>query len=202
MTRRRSAGPPASSAPDAGPAEDPAPISCVAMSIVRAILIIGAISVASAALVAFVSRTPSEVRAAKPGPEATSPSLGPEFTDEQISRHGAYRGPSYLGFALGTLVEIVLLVALARGPFRRLADAAEGLPGGWATRALLMGAVLALATWLVRLPLSFVRGYAIAHAWGLSTQDAGAWLTDGLRGGGGGAVVTAIGALAFFAAVR
>ena len=172
------------------------------MSIVRAILIIGAISVASAALVAFVSRTPAEVRAAKPGPEATDPSLGPDFTDEQISRHAAYRGPAYLGFALGTLVEIVLLVALARGPFRRLADATEGLPGGWATRALLLGAALALATWLVGLPLSFVRGYAIAHAWGLSTQDAVGWLTDGLKAAGVGAVVTAIGALAFFAAVR
>jgi Zn-dependent protease with chaperone function len=172
------------------------------MSLARAVLIVGVVSVVSAALLAFVSRTPAEVRAAKPGPEATDPSLGPDFTDEQISRHGAYRGPSYLSFALGTFVEIVLLAVLARGPFRRLADATEGLPGGWATRALLLGAALALATWLAQLPLSYVRGYAIAHAWGLSTQDAGGWLTDGLKAAGVGAVVTAVGALAFFAAVR
>jgi STE24 endopeptidase len=172
------------------------------MSIARAVLIVGVVSVASAALVAFVSRTPAEVRAAKPGQEATNPSLGPDFTEEQISRHAAYRGPAYLGFALGTVLEIVLIVVLARGPFRRLVDATQGLPGGWAARALLLGAMLALATWLVQLPLSFVRGYAIAHAWGLSTQDAGGWLTDGLKAAGVGAVVAAVGVLSFFAAVR
>jgi STE24 endopeptidase len=172
------------------------------MSIARAVLIVGVVSIASAALVAFVSRTPAEVRAARPGPEATDPSLGPDFTEEHISRHAAYRGPAYLGFASGTVLEILLIVVLARGPFRRLADATQGLPGGWIARALLLGAVLALATWLVHLPLSFVRGYAIAHAWGLSTQDAGGWLTDGLKAAGVGAIVAAVSVLAFFAAVR
>jgi STE24 endopeptidase len=172
------------------------------MSIARAVLIVGVVSVAGAALVAFASRTPAEVRAAKPGPGATAPSLGPHFTDEQIHRHAAYRGPAYLGFALGTVLEIVLLVVLARGPFPRLVDATEGLPGGWVPRALLLGAALALSTWLAQLPLSFVRGYSIAHAWGLSTQDAGGWLTDGLKAAGVGAIVAAVGVLAFFAAVR
>jgi STE24 endopeptidase len=172
------------------------------MSLTRAVLIVGVLSVSSAALVAFVSRTPAEVRAAKPGPEATDPSLGPHFTDAQINRHAAYRGPAYLGFALGTVLEIVFLVVLARGPFRRVVDATEGLPGGWVARAVLLGAALALSTWLVQLPLSFVRGYSIARAWGLSTQDAGGWLTDSLKAAGVGAIVAAISVVAFFAAVR
>jgi STE24 endopeptidase len=171
------------------------------MSIARAVLIVGAVSLASAALVAIVSRTPAEVRAAKPGQEATASSLGANFTDDQISRHGAYRGPSYLSFALGTVIEIVLLIVLARGPFSRLVDAVS-LPGGWAVRALVVGAALALAAWLAQLPLSFVRGYASARAWGLSTQDVGGWLSDVLKGAGIAAVVAAIGVLAFVASVR
>jgi STE24 endopeptidase len=172
------------------------------MSLARAVLIVSIVSISCAALVAFVSRTPAEVRAAKPGPEATDSSLGPHFTDAQINRHAAYRGPAYLGFALGTVLEIVFLVVLARGPFRRVVDATDGLPGGWVARALLLGAVLALSTWLVQLPLSFVRGYSIAHAWGLSTQNVAGWLTDSLKAAGVGAIVAAVSVLAFVAAVR
>lgn len=166
------------------------------------ILIMAVLSLGSAGLVAYVSRTPADIRSAKPGPEANDPSLGASFTDEQVARHGAFRGPSYLAFATMSLLPIVLLVLLAKGPGAALVRWVVSIPGGWPVHALVAGALIAVAIAIVLLPLTYVRGYANAHAWGLSTQDLGGWVSDQLRSLGVGAAIAAISALAFFAVVR
>lgn len=172
------------------------------MTTPKALLIIGAVSLAAAALVAFVSRTPAEVRRAEAPVEARDPSLGARFTEEQIARHGAYRGPAYLGFALSLVVEVTLLLVLARGPWARLVGTVGRLPGGWVLHALVLGAIAATLASLVALPLNFVRGYVIEHAWGRSTQDLVGWASDVSRSLAIGAVVAGVASLVFFAVVR
>lgn len=168
----------------------------------RAVWILLLAALACAGALALVSRTPAAVRQARPAPEATAPALGARFSDAEVARHGAYRASGYLAFVLGAALDVLVLVVLARGPFRHAAEAAERLPGGWALRAALLGAGLSLALALAALPLSFVRGYVIEHAWGLSTQDLGGWLSDRVRSLGVGAVMAAAGAVAFFGALR
>jgi STE24 endopeptidase len=172
------------------------------MSTVRAVAVIVALALATAGVVAFVSRAPASIRADKPGRAATDPSLGARFSEEQVERAAAFRGPSYLAFVLGTLVQIAALVLLLKGPFARLVDASERLPGGWPVRtvAAILGLIIFMT--LVGLPLAFVRGYAAQHAWGLSTQDFGGWLSDALRGLMVGGVTSSVATLAFYGLVR
>lgn len=172
------------------------------MTIARAVLLLGVFALAAAGAVALASRTPADVRLDAPGPEATDPSLGDRFSAEQVARHGRYRAPLYLAFVLTAAAEVAALVVLARGPMGRAVARIESLPGGLAVHALVAGAALALVLALVLIPLAFVRGHAMGHAWGLSTQDVGAWLGDQVRALLVGLVVAAIGAAAFFVVVR
>jgi STE24 endopeptidase len=107
-----------------------------------------------------------------------------------------------LGVALAAIVQVVLLLVLVRGPFARLVRALDPLPGGWVARVVVAAVVVAALSAAVALPLAFVRSYAIEHAWGLSTQGAGAWLLDRARSFGVAALVSAVGAVAFFAVAR
>lgn len=165
----------------------------------RGLLVVLLMSLAAAGLVAFVSRAPEEVRA--PALNLISNDVDPErpFTDEQVARHGAYRGPIYLSIALILVLEIVLLVALARGPFQTLI---ARLPGAWPVNAALAGVALGIALWLVALPISYVRGFALQHAWGLSTQDTLGWVSDQLKGAGVSAILSAVAAVAFIGVQR
>jgi STE24 endopeptidase len=172
------------------------------MTWTKSIFILLILGVAAAGVVGFVSRTPSAVRSAAPGRDATDPSLGADFTSGDIERHAAYRGPAYLSFALGTILGLVTLAVLARGPVadlvRRLAD----VKGGWVVRTLIVAAVVAVVLTLVSLPLGFVRGYSVAHAWGLSTQNVAGWISDQVKAIGIGLVFAGISALVFFGLVR
>ena len=172
------------------------------MSWVKAAVIVGVLSCASAAIVGLMSRAPAEVRNVDFGTEDTDPSLGAEFTDEQIARHGIYRRAGYVGLLLGVILELVVLIVLARGPLGRLVTSIEKWPGGLAVHALAVGAAIAVITTVAALPLSYMRGYVIPKAWGLSTQDSAGWLVDVVKGLGIGAVMAAIAALAFFVVVR
>ena len=172
------------------------------MSWARALSLIAAVSIGSAGAVAFVSRAPAELRQRPADPGATDPSLGSSFTAEQVARHAAYRGPGYLSFALGVAVQVVALVVLARGPWAGLVGALESRAGAWPVRALIAGAIVALILTAAALPLAFVRGYAVEHAWGLSTQQLPGWIADQLKGALVGAVTAAIAATVFVAVVR
>nr|MDQ3957108.1 M48 family metallopeptidase [Actinomycetota bacterium] len=72
----------------------------------------------------------------------------------------------------------------------------------WALRALLAGAVAGALLVAVTLPLAYVRGYAIEHAWGLSTQGVGDWALDRVKGLGIATITSAVAALVFFGVVR
>lgn len=172
------------------------------MSAVRAVVIVGAFAFLSAGIVAFASRTPASVRTETAAPGATDPSRGAAFTDAEVARHGRYRAPSYLSYALQIVLGVAVLLVLARGPMGRFVDAIEGWPGGWVTRAVACALFVLLVTTVASLPLTYVRGYVMERAWGLSTQDAGGWLSDVIRSLLVGAVTSAIAAIAFFGLVR
>jgi STE24 endopeptidase len=172
------------------------------VNIARAVILIVVLALAGAGVVAWFSRSPASLRAAEPGPSATDPVRGAEFTEEQIARGNAYRKPGYLSFAVGALLQLAVLLVLARGPMSRLVDGLERVPGGWPVRAFLAAAVLALILTLATLPLAFVRGYVVAHDWGLSTQDVGGWLSDQGRSLLVAAGTMSVAAVAFYGAVR
>lgn len=172
------------------------------MTWARAIVTIAAVAIVAAALVGLVSRAPAELRGRPDDAGATDPELGSSFTAEQVARHGAYQRPGYVAFGLGLVVQVVTLVVLARGPWRDLVEALEARVGVWPLRALLAGAIAGLILTVAALPLAFVRGHVIEHAWELSTQAWPAWLADRAKGAAISAVTSAIAALVFFAVVR
>lgn len=168
----------------------------------RAAVIVLALSIGSAATVALVSRTPSEVRRAAPGRAANSPSRGADFSPEDVARHAAYRRPGYLAFLLGTALQVTLLVVLARGPFGRLVEQVQRLPGGWVVHAAVLATAMVVMATAVSLPLGYVRGYAMQDAWRLSTQSVGSWFGDQGRSLLVGAVTAVVTAVAFYGVVR
>ena len=171
------------------------------MSIARAATLLISLSLACAVILGLTSRAPEEVRR-NVADQRTDPELRASFTDAQVARHGRYRMPGYVAFGLFTILEIVMLIVLARGPFARLVTKAEALPGGWVTAAVLGAATITVVAAVLTLPLGYVRGFAMEHAWGLSTQDVGGWLADRAKSLGVGTVTSIIGALAFFGIVR
>ncbi len=168
----------------------------------RALLLIALFSGAAAGLAAVASIAPAELRNAAPPADASDPARGATFTDEQIARHGAYRRGAYAAFAISLVLEISVLLVLARGPLSTVLDRAPGTTGRWWTAALAAAAVVVVATWLAQLPLGYVRGYVVQHAWGLSTQTATGWMTDALRSLLVTGVITAIATVTFFGLVR
>jgi STE24 endopeptidase len=172
------------------------------MTSARAAVLIAALALASAVALALASRAPAAVRTERTAPGATDAARGASFTDAEIARHGRYRAPSYLSYALHVVLGAAVLVVLARGPMRGFVDRIEGWPGGWVTRAIVCSIAVLVVTTLASLPLAYVRGFAMEHAWGLSTQDTGSWLSDVLRSLLVGAVTSAVAAVAFYGLVR
>jgi STE24 endopeptidase len=168
------------------------------VSFIRVVLLVLLLSALSACVVALVSRTPASIRS----PQPIEAAEGQGFTDAQVARHGAYRGPLYLAFALSVLTQSVFLVLLRGRPMSDLVDRVASLPGGWLARTAAVAAIVAASVAVIALPLAFVRGYSIQKAWHLSNQNVGAWLVDQAKGFGLSLVFAAIAALAFFAVVR
>ena len=167
------------------------------MVVVRALVLTLIVSSLAAGTIALVSRTPESFRrVAREG--AVDAANGASFTAEEIKRHAAFRGPLYLAVGLVLVVEVVALVLLARGPFRALVDGIRP----WGLQAAAGGMVIALWLWIAALPIAYVRGFAIQHAWGLSTQGQVGWITDQVKGVGLSLVISAVAALAFVAALR
>lgn len=100
------------------------------------------------------------------------------------------------------LLEVTVLLLLARGPLREVLARFQGPPGGWLTRTLVAVVFVVLVGWIASLPLSFVRGFAVQHAWGLSTQSAGGWLLDSLRSVLVTTVIAGAAAVTFFGLAR
>lgn len=172
------------------------------MTTARVVFLIALFSLAAAGVVALASRTPAYVRNAERPADALDPSLGATFRTADVERHAAFRRTGYTALAVSIVLQVVVLLLLAKGPIARLTDTAGGWRGGWLTAAVVVSVAVALALWLSGLPLAFVRGHVVGHAWNLSTQDAFGWFTDQLRGAGVGVVIAAVSGIAFFSVVR
>lgn len=171
----------------------------------RAILSIGLLALFAAGLLAWLSRTPESVRAQVPPSierDQLDASLGARFTDEQVARHGAYQRSRYLSFALSSLVDVGVLIIVGARLWSPLVTRLERVPGGWAVRSMLAAAILAVGLTIASLPMAYVRGFAIQHAWGLSTQSIGAWFVDQARSVLIGVVIAGVAAVTFFGLVR
>ena len=112
------------------------------------------------------------------------------FTRDEIERGRRYNRPLYLALPLDVGLTLTLLALLALGrPGDVLLSTLDGLP--WWAAALAASASVVAALALVRLPLSFWRGYLRERRWGLSTQGLAGWLADWAKGLGLGVVLTA-----------
>jgi STE24 endopeptidase len=172
------------------------------MSARLTLVVLSVLAMASAALLGYLSRAPASLREAEPPPGAANPAHGASFSMLAVRRAAAYNEASYVGFVIGAVLRVAVLIVLALGLWRRIVGALEALPGGWPVHAALLASVVVLlmaaATW----PLAYVRGFVIEHEWGLSTQEAGGWIIDRLRSLAVGCCTTAVAAVAFFAIVR
>lgn len=172
------------------------------MSWPKVVLLLAVLSTGVALLAGFFSRAPAELRRPPGSESAADPSLGASFTEEQVARGAAFRRPGYLAALLGLALRVVTLVILAKSVWSPLVSSLEASIGSWALRTLVAGAVIGFVLVAVSIPLGYVRGYAVQHAWELSTQDFGGWVSDQLKGAAIAAVTSAIAALVFFAVVR
>lgn len=172
------------------------------MTVSRAVLLLVVLAIASAGLLAVASRTSATVREADAGTDAADPAAGAAFEDDDIARHGAYRGPAYLSVLLSTVLQVVALVVLARVLVPRALERVGDWPGGWVSKAVMATFLIVITVALVTLPLSFVRTLGMDHAWRLSTQGAPSWLADQARTLGVALVTAAVPAVAFLGLVR
>lgn len=123
------------------------------------------------------------------------------FTHEEIERARRYHRPLYAALALDLGLGLAVLAALSFGPAGDwLYEPLAGL--SWWARALAFPALVVAVAALVRLPLSFWRGYAYERRWGFSTQSVGGWLGDRAKGLMAGTVLTSAALLGLVASVR
>jgi STE24 endopeptidase len=123
------------------------------------------------------------------------------FTPEQLERARRYHRALYIALLVDTtlaLLVLSLLVFTRAGSW--LYAVVDELP--WWGRALLFPILVLGVLTLLRLPLSFWRGYVRERRWGFSTQTARGWWLDRAKGFAVAAVLTAIAVLAFVALAR
>jgi STE24 endopeptidase len=103
-----------------------------------------------------------------------------DFSPAEIERARRYHRPLYTAFVIDVAIGLAVAATLAFGwPGMKLATALEPLP--WWGETLALAGVVFTGTWLLRLPLTFWRGYVHEHRYGFSTQTVRGWLGDRLR---------------------
>jgi len=121
---------------------------------------------------------------AAPHPDNLPPEIVTHFTPEDVARGQAYTHGRYWLFATGMLLRLALLAFLVFTPasaaLRNLA--VRLAPAHPAVAVAVYIALLTAAFEILTLPLGFYAGFVREHAFGLSTQTAGAWLLDRLKG--------------------
>lgn len=143
---------------------------------------------ALALAVAAVLMTSSMASASSAWAAPQSGNLPPEitahFTPEDVARGQAYMSGRYWLFAAGTCLRLAVLAVLVFTPasaaLRSLA--VRLMPAHPAVAVAIYVALLTVASELVTLPLGFYAGFVREHAFGLSTQTAGGWFLDRLKG--------------------
>ncbi|HEX9313526.1 MAG TPA: M48 family metallopeptidase [Actinomycetota bacterium] len=124
-----------------------------------------------------------------------------EFTSEQVDRARRYHRPLYVAALVDLALSLGTLGVLAfGGPGDRVDRALHGLP--WWAWALVFSLIVVAVPFVIRLPLSFWRGYVREKAWGFSTQELPGWVADRLKGLAVGAVLTATAMVGFVGLAR
>jgi STE24 endopeptidase len=123
------------------------------------------------------------------------------FTPEQVDRARRYHRPLYRTFLLDVVLGFGALGILA---FSAWGDALYrvvlSLPW-WARTVGFTGLIVAISS-VVRMPVSFWRGYVHEKEWGFSTQSVRGWLTDRMKGLAVGVVLSSVMILGFVALAR
>ncbi len=95
----------------------------------------------------------------------------------------AYAGMRVVLQLVGPLVGILIgLLLMFSGLSVRFRDIAEGLGHRLYVRVLVYFALYSSAAFVLGLPLAWFEEYALEHQFGLSTQTAGGWLLDAVKG--------------------
>ena len=123
------------------------------------------------------------------------------FEPEQVERARRYHRPLYLAALAGIVVDLTVLAMFTFGPIGdAVYDALDGWP--WWAAALAFAIVVITASALAGLPIGFFAGFRHEHAWGFSTQPAGGWILDRMKGLAVGLVLGAGALLGFVAVAR
>ena len=122
------------------------------------------------------------------------------FAAEEIERARAYHRPLYRALGVDLALELGILLAIT---FSVVGDWLWDLTGGpWWAETLELAALVALVGALVRLPLSFWRGWVYERRWGFSTQTLRSWLSDRAKGLVLGALLTGLALVLLLGAIR
>src|SRR3989442_2382498 len=123
------------------------------------------------------------------------------FSSEEVERARRYHRPLYWSM-LGDLVLGVGLLAVLS--FTPMGDWLYRQLGGlsWWGRALAFTGITLGLGFVLRVPLSYWRGYLYEKKWGFSTQSVGGWFGDRLKGLAVGLVLTSGTLLGFVALAR
>jgi Zn-dependent protease with chaperone function len=124
-----------------------------------------------------------------------------DFSSSEIARARDYHRPIYATFGVGVALGLYVRAALAFGwPGDRLFALLDGLP--WWGATLAFAALTLVCVAVVRLPLSFWRGYLHERRFGFSTQGLLGWLTDWAKAVALGIVITALAVLGLVGLAR
>jgi Zn-dependent protease with chaperone function len=123
------------------------------------------------------------------------------FDCEQVERARRYHRPLYVAAVAGLALNLGVLALLTfSGLGEQVYVATSGWP--WWARCLAFALLVVSLTALVGAPIGFWAGYLHEQAWSLSTQPAGGWLLDRLKGLAVNLVLGAGGLLGVVAAAR
>jgi STE24 endopeptidase len=99
------------------------------------------------------------------------------FSEQEIEQANDYQGARYAAFAIGTILGLAILAALAFTPAGDLLlRPVRSWPWPLAVAAAVV--VTSVAVAVLRLPVSFWRGYLHEREWGFSTQSVAGWFGD------------------------
>jgi STE24 endopeptidase len=123
------------------------------------------------------------------------------FRAEEIERAKKYHRPLYWSMLADLVIGTALLAVLSFSPWGDWLYRQLGSLPWWGRALAFTGITLGLA-FVLRLPLSYWRGYVHEKQWEFSMQSVGGWLVDRLKGLAVALVLTAGMLLGFLAFVR
>lgn len=106
------------------------------------------------------------------------------FSPDDVARARRYHRPLYVALGIDLALSLGILAVLA------FALPHDVMPGPWWLEAIGLTWLVVASSALVRLPLSFWRGYVHEHRFGLSTQTVRGWAADRAKAIAVGAVLT------------